>query len=488
MAAQTAAVAEPAPAADANPTGGATPGKRRLSNRRAARPEWRRTEAIYAKNAELLPKKRPQGGLARRDRKDAAVEAVVRSQQRPLQAKSPNADAGRPLRSTRPRSAPGRTLALSRPKPVSPPPAPPEGFAPTPKVSRPASAARLSQLAQHKKKHVEDKVLPSITRPCSRERLLSLSRPKKVPPESGPMEAGQRPTRPATAARLEALSRPIVRQTHEVMVHAPMERQKARPAGKREEVQGATAMDSRVEGARVFTLNLDSTPGAADGPEAAAAKPAAAEAALPMPPLETVAEPAPDAAPDSEAGSKGTEVKEESTTAAAPAPAAEPAVDDDPALDAAATKIAAVQRGKAARAEVEAKKAEGSLPGQGKTEEEPAAEPEPEPEPEPVATEVAPEPAGAAAEPAEAAQPDTTDDAPVAAAEPAAEPEPPAAAEPATAAVEAPPAAPAEEAPAESAAEVAEVAEQPQQDAPAAEEPAEESALEGSVENAWATS
>jgi hypothetical protein len=40
----------------------------------------------------------------------------------------------------------------------------------------------------------------------------------------------------------------------------------------------------------------------------------------------------------------------------------------------------------------------------------------------------------------------------------------------------------------ESAAEVAEVAEQPQQDAPAAEEPAEESALEGSVENAWATS
>ena len=99
---------EQAAGAAASPATATRPGS---SNRRAARPDWRRTESIYGKNAELLPKKRPLGGQARRERKDAAVEAVVRSQQRPLQAKSPNADAG-PLRPTRPRSAPSRRIEV----------------------------------------------------------------------------------------------------------------------------------------------------------------------------------------------------------------------------------------------------------------------------------------------------------------------------------------------------------------------------------------
>ena len=69
------------------------------------------------------------------------------------------------------------------------------------------------------------------------------------------------------------------------------------------------------------------------------------------------------------AGSKGTDVKEDTKPTAA-----SPAADEE----AAATKIAAMQRGKQARAEVEAKKAAGVLPGQAKesepTSEEPAAE------------------------------------------------------------------------------------------------------------------
>ena len=280
----------------------ATPAKRRGSgtNRRTARPDWRRTESIYTKNADLLPKKRAVGGLARRERKDAAVEAVVRSQQRPLTAKSPNANANAaPLRPTRPRSAPTRSVPLHR----SPAPVPPDGFVIAAKPSRPASAARLKHLAKHKTLQVDEVLPPINARPCSRERLLSLSRPKKVPPEAGPLETGQVATRPATAARLEALSRPIVRHTHEVVVHTPIERPKIRPVGKREEVQGATAMDSRVEGARVFSLNLSHLETNNDGQGKASASEGASVEQKPVQNAE-IAEPGVESAADTAAAAK----------------------------------------------------------------------------------------------------------------------------------------------------------------------------------------
>ncbi len=383
------------------------------------------------------------------------MEAVVRSQQRPLQAKSPNANAG-PLRPTRPRSAPTRSVPLHRPKPVSPPPAAPDGFVVAAKPSRPASAARLKHLAKHKTLHV-DAVLPSInSRPCSRERLFSLSRPKKTPPEAGPLESAQRSTRPATAARLDALSRPIVRQTHEVIVHTPMEKPKMRAVGKREEVQGATAMDSRVEGARVFTLNLSNVEEPTDGGKGKPATPANTSA-VQEPSQVSSAEPAVD-----------------NTAEAVAEPAAEPVAQ--------AAEPAAEPTAQAAEPTPEpvTEMADPSAETASEAASEPTTEPatvsatesaaEPAPEPEPVAD---PEPVAETEPPVEAE------------AEPKLEP---------TLAAEATESGPRPELEAVETREVvaptsAEQSADSQEVSPAEAntQKQEESALEGSVENAWAT-
>ena len=421
----------------------ATPAKRRGggTNRRTARPDWRRTETIYTKNADLLPKKRPVGGLARRERKDAAVEAVVRSQQRPLTAKSPNANANAaPLRPTRPRSAPTRAVPLHR----SPAPVPPDGFVAAAKPSRPASAARLRHLAKHKILQV-DEVLPSINaRPCSRERLLSLSRPKKVPPEAGPLESGQVATRPATAARLEALSRPIVRHTHEVVVHTPIERPKMRPVGKREEVQGATAMDSRVEGARVFSLDLSHLETNSDGQGKPSAPGGASVLQKPAQKPET-AEPAVETAAEAKLAGEAQPVVEAAAEAAsAVEPAAEAASAAEPAAEVANAAESTAETEPSPRREAEAEpKSESDLATEGAV-----SEPKPEVETSAAAAEsaeVAPIPSEQSADSQEAAANGT---------------EPPAESH---AAPMDPPA--------------AEVEPPSQQ---------QESALEGSVENAWA--
>ena len=74
------------------PASASTPGKgRRLSNRKVARPEWRRTEAIYTKNRDLLLPQQgvTRGGAGKQRNVKEAVEAVAATH-RPLQAQSPS--------------------------------------------------------------------------------------------------------------------------------------------------------------------------------------------------------------------------------------------------------------------------------------------------------------------------------------------------------------------------------------------------------------